>query len=85
MKTAGFDNLNSKLLLSMRVQGVTPEYARTVKQQFPGVTAEDLVKARIFHIDTAFVASAKSRGFAHLSFEKLVQLRISGLLDDESK
>jgi len=85
MKAAGFTELNSKLLLSMRVQGVTPEYARTMKQQFPNVKAEDLVKARIFHIDSAFIASAKSHGFANLSFDKLVQLRISGLLDDESK
>ena len=85
MKAAGFDNLDSKLLLSMRVQGVTPEYARALKQQFPGVSAEDLVKARIFHIDSDFIASAKSHGFANLSFDKLVKLRISGLLDDESK
>ena len=85
MKAEGFDNLDSKLLLSMRVQGITPEYARALKQQFPGVSAEDLVKARIFHIDSDFIASAKSLGFANLSFEKLVKLRISGLLDDESK
>jgi beta-lactamase regulating signal transducer with metallopeptidase domain len=85
MKAAGFDHLKSQSLLAMRVQGVTPEYARSMKQQFPGVTADDLIKARIFHIDSDFVASAKSHGFNNLSFEKLVQLRISGLLDEESK
>ena len=84
MKAAGFDGLTSKQLLAMRVQRVTPEYARQLNQQFPGVTADDLVKARIFHIDDEFIAQANKHGFTNLPFEKLVQLRISGILDDES-
>ncbi|HEY1575709.1 MAG TPA: M56 family metallopeptidase [Terracidiphilus sp.] len=84
MKAAGFDGLTSKELVNMRVQGVTPEYARTLKQKFPKVTAEDLVKARIFRIDDEFIAQAAKHGFSNLPFDKLVQLRISGLLDDES-
>jgi beta-lactamase regulating signal transducer with metallopeptidase domain len=84
MKSAGFDGLTSKQLLSMRVQGVTPEYARTLKQKFPSVTAEELVQARIFRIDDDFIASASRHGFNNLPFKKLVQLRISGILDDES-
>jgi beta-lactamase regulating signal transducer with metallopeptidase domain len=84
MKAAGFEGLTSKQLLSMRVQGITPEYARGIKQQFPGATAEDVLKTRIFNIDAAFIAAAQKHGFNNLSLEKLVQLRISGLLDDES-
>jgi beta-lactamase regulating signal transducer with metallopeptidase domain len=84
MKAAGFENLDSKQLLAMRVQGVTPEYARQVKQKFPKATADDLVKARIFRIDDEFIAQAAKHGFTNLPFDKLVQLRISGLLDDES-
>ena len=84
MKAAGFDALTSKQLLEMRVQGVTPEYARDIKRQFPNATAEDLVKTRIFRIDAEFIAAAQKHGFNNLSLEKLVQLRISGLLDDES-
>ncbi len=86
MKAAGYGDLSSKQLLAMRVQGVTPEYARSIAQQFPGATPEDLVKTRIFNIDAAFVAQAKKHGFADLSLEKLVKLRISGVLeDDDSK
>jgi beta-lactamase regulating signal transducer with metallopeptidase domain len=84
MKAAGFDSLTSQQLLAMRVQGVTPEYARQIKQKFPQATADDLVKARIFRIDDEFIAQAAKHGFNNLSFDKLVQLRISGLLDDES-
>jgi hypothetical protein len=83
MKAAGFTNLNSKELVSLRVQGVTPEYARSITQQYPGATIHDIVKTKIFSIDADFIASAKAHGFKDLSLDKLVKLRISGILDDE--
>ncbi|HEY1903820.1 MAG TPA: M56 family metallopeptidase [Terracidiphilus sp.] len=86
MKAAGFGGLTSQQLLALRVQSVTPEYARTIAQQYPGATADDLVKTRIFNIDAAFIASARKHGFTDLSLDKLVKLRVSGVLDDnESK
>lgn len=84
MKAAGFGGLSSKELVNMRIQGVTPEFARKLKQKFPQVTADDLIKARIFRIDDEFVAQVERHGFKDLSFDKLVKLRISGLFDDES-
>ena len=83
LKSAGFD-VNSKQLLSLRVQGVTPEYAQKIKKEFPNATVDNLLQARIFRIDDDFIAQAKRHGFQNLSFDKLVQLRISGILDDES-
>jgi beta-lactamase regulating signal transducer with metallopeptidase domain len=82
MKAAGFDSIPSQELIALRVHGVTPEYAKTVKQQYPNATIDELVQLRIFHIDDAFIAAAKRHGFNSLSIEKLVQLRISGLLGD---
>ena len=84
MKSAGFPDLTSKQLVSLRVQGVTPEYAQQIAQAYPGATVDDVIKTRIFRIDAAFIESAKKHGFTDLSLEKLVQLRITGLLDDES-
>jgi beta-lactamase regulating signal transducer with metallopeptidase domain len=84
MKSAGFTNLSQQQLVGLRVQGVTPEYAQEIARQFPGASVEDLIKTRIFHIDPAFIEQAKKFGLTNLSIEKLVQLRISGVLDDES-
>jgi beta-lactamase regulating signal transducer with metallopeptidase domain len=84
MKAAGFKDLDSQKLVALRVQGVTPEYARTIAQKYPGATADDVIKTRIFKIDADFIALAQKYGFNNLSLDKLVQLRISGLLDDES-
>jgi beta-lactamase regulating signal transducer with metallopeptidase domain len=84
IKAAGFTT-TSKQLVAMRIQHVTPEFARDIHRRFPNATSEDLVTAGVFKINDAFIASAEKHGFTNLSFQKLVQLRISGLLDDESK
>lgn len=84
MKSAGFPNLTSQQMISLRVQGVTPEYAQEIAKEFPGATVEDVIKTRIFHIDGAFIEQAKKFGLKPLTLERLVQLRISGVLDDES-
>jgi beta-lactamase regulating signal transducer with metallopeptidase domain len=83
MKSAGFGNIPPKDLLALRVQGITPELAKSAKQQFPDATVSDLIQLGVFHIDANFIASAKRHGFNNLSIQKLVQLRISGLLEDD--
>ena len=82
MKAAGFGAIPAKKLIALRVQGVTPEYARNMKAQFPDVTVDQLIQLRVFHIDADFVASAARHGFGPLTIDKLVKLRISGILDD---
>jgi beta-lactamase regulating signal transducer with metallopeptidase domain len=85
LKAAGFGDIPTKELMALRIQGVTPEYAREVRQRYPNATAQDLLNTRVFRIDEAFIAAAQKHGFTNLSLQKLVQLRISGLLDDEAK
>ncbi|HEX4039743.1 MAG TPA: M56 family metallopeptidase [Acidobacteriaceae bacterium] len=82
MKDAGFPSIAQHQLIALRVQGVTPDFARSVKAQFPDATVNDLVQMRVFHIDSAFIASAQRHGFAQLTLQKLIRLRISGVLDD---
>jgi len=84
MKSAGFGDLAHDQLMALRVQDVTPEYAQQIRQQYPGATADDVVKTKIFNIDAAFIANAKRHGFNDLTLDKLVKLRISGILDDDS-
>ena len=84
MKAAGFTDLNNGKLVELRVQNVTPEYVQEVHKQFPNATSEQIIKLRIFGVDSAFIAAAKSHGFNDLTAEKLIKLRISGILDDEA-
>jgi beta-lactamase regulating signal transducer with metallopeptidase domain len=82
MKEAGFSSIPSEKLVALRIHNVTPEFAKSAKQQYPDITVDQLLQLRIFRIDDAFIASAKSHGFNQLTIDKLIKLRISGLLDD---
>ncbi len=83
LKSAGIGTLDSDKLIAFRVQGVTPEFAKEMKQQFPSVTPDELISMRIFHIDRSFITSVKKHGLDVTDVQKLIQLRISGLLPDE--
>ncbi|HEY2038580.1 MAG TPA: M56 family metallopeptidase, partial [Edaphobacter sp.] len=81
MGAAGFGNLSTHDLVSLRAQGVTPEYVRWLKQSFPGADMEGVRRAAVFHVDANFMAKAKSHGFNDASLDKLVKLKMTGLLD----
>jgi beta-lactamase regulating signal transducer with metallopeptidase domain len=81
MKQKGFGDLNVHQLIALKSQGMTPEYAGWLKQQFPQATVEELHKAAIFHVDEKFVADAKAHGFDGKDLDKLLRLKMSGLLD----
>jgi beta-lactamase regulating signal transducer with metallopeptidase domain len=81
MAAAGFPGVNTENLISLRAQGVTPEYARWLKQTFADADLHRLGEASTFHIDADFIARAKSHGFTDTSLDKLVKLKMTGLLD----
>ena len=82
MKQKGFGDLNVHELISLKAQGMTPEYAGWLKQKFPQATPEELRRAAVFHLDDKFVADAKSHGFDTNNVDKLLKLKMSGLLND---
>ena len=82
MKQKGFGNLDLHQLITLKAQGMTPEYAGWLKQQFPQSTFEELKRAATFHLDEKFIAQAKTHGFDEKDLDKLLRLKISGLLDE---
>jgi len=81
MSATGFTGLSTRDLISLRAQGVTPEYVRWVKQTFPNADMHQVNQAAVFHVDADFIAKAKSHGFNDVSLDKLVKLKMTGLLD----
>jgi len=82
MKKTGFTDGSLQELISIKAQGVTPEYVSWFKQQFPQATMAELQRAAVFHLDDKFIAAAKSHGFDGKDLDKLLRLKISGLLDE---
>jgi beta-lactamase regulating signal transducer with metallopeptidase domain len=82
MKKTGFGDMNLQELISLKAQNVTPEYVAWLKQQFPQITLDELRRAAVFHLDDKFLAAAKSHGFDGKDLDKLLRLKMSGLLDE---
>ena len=82
MKKSGFGDMDMHQLISLKAQGVTPEYVTWLKQQFPQITFDELKRAAVFHLDDKFLADAKSHGFDGKDLDKLLRLKMSGLLDE---
>ncbi len=81
MKQKGFGDLSVHELIALKAQGMTPEQAGWLKQQFPQATTDELRRAAVFHLDEKFVADAKSHGFDDKNLDKLIKLKMSGLMD----
>jgi beta-lactamase regulating signal transducer with metallopeptidase domain len=82
MKQKGFATQDLHELVALKAQGLTPEYAGWMKQQFPQATTDEVRRAAMFHLDEKFMAAAKAHGFDGKSLDKLLRLRMSGLLDE---
>jgi beta-lactamase regulating signal transducer with metallopeptidase domain len=82
MKQEGFGDLDLHQLIALKAQGMTPDYAGWLKQHFPQASVEELKRAAIFHLDEKFIARAKAHGFDEKNIDKLMRLKMSGLLDD---
>jgi hypothetical protein len=81
MKKAGFTDIDVDGLISLKAQGVSPEYVNWFKHEFPQGTMDELRQAAVFHLDEKFITEAKGHGFDGKNLEKLLRLKISGLLD----
>jgi beta-lactamase regulating signal transducer with metallopeptidase domain len=81
MAAAGFPGLTTQDLIEFRSQGITPEYVRWFRQTFPSADSHALRQAAVFQINAEFIDEAKSHGFTDASLDKLVKIKMSGLLD----
>jgi beta-lactamase regulating signal transducer with metallopeptidase domain len=81
MAATGFQGLTTHDLVSLKAQGVTPEYVRWIKTTFPNADLNEVRKAAVFHIDEEFINKAKAHSFNSTDLDKLVKLKMTGLLN----
>lgn len=81
MASTGFQGLSTHDLVSLKAQGVTPEYVRWIKTTFPNADLQEVRKAAVFHIDEEFINKAKAHSFDNTDLDKLVKLKMTGLLN----
>ena len=81
LKAIGFQ-LDAGDVIAMKVQGVTPEYIKALQSAGLKLDAHGVIGAKVQGITPEFVERARSHGFQNLSFDKLMALKHSGVLDE---
>jgi beta-lactamase regulating signal transducer with metallopeptidase domain len=81
MAGAGFSGMSTHELVSLKAQGITPESVRWLKTAFPNADLHQVREAAVFHIDEEFVNKARAHSFNSTDLDKLVKLKMTGLLD----
>ncbi len=81
MASAGFAGLSAHDLISLKAQGVSPEYVRWIRTTFPKADLHEVQQAAVFHIDEDFITKAKAHSFNSTELDKLVKLKMTGLLN----
>ena len=81
MASAGFAGLSAHDLVSLKAEGVSPEYVRWIRTTFPNADLGEVRKAAVFHIDEDFINKAKAHSFNSTDLDKLVKLKMTGLLN----
>jgi beta-lactamase regulating signal transducer with metallopeptidase domain len=78
-------SLNLKLdaddVIAMKVQGVTADYVKSLQAAGLHFDAEELIGAKVQGITPEFIERARKMGFQNLDLDKLMRLKISGVLE----
>jgi len=76
MRAAGYD-VDLDKYIGMKIQGVTPEYARSMAAIGMGKpTADDLIAMKIHGVEPGTVAALRSSGLEANSFQDLIEYKI---------
>jgi hypothetical protein len=74
--------LDAGEIIAMKVQGVTPEYIKGLQSAGLKLDAHEVIAVKVQGITPEFVEKARQHGFQNLSFDKLMMLKHSGVLDE---
>jgi beta-lactamase regulating signal transducer with metallopeptidase domain len=77
MKAAGLPELTVDELIALKVQDVTPDYVRELREQGLNPTAQNLIAMRVQGISPEYVRDWHTAGL-HPDIEHLISLRVQG-------
>jgi beta-lactamase regulating signal transducer with metallopeptidase domain len=78
MKAQGYDNLTADELISLKVQGVTPEYIQQIKALGLHPSVNELISMRVQGIDPQYIKDMRDAGFS-ADIHQLISLRVQGV------
>jgi beta-lactamase regulating signal transducer with metallopeptidase domain len=85
MKAAGLSNLTVDQLVGMKVQGVTPEYVRSMKDLGLKIDPDTLIGMKVQGIAPNYVAEMRTATGQSLDADDLIGLKVQGVTPDYIK
>ena len=79
---AGYTDLSADDLISLKIHGVTADYARALQSAGFQPSASELVSMRIHSVTPEYAQALRASGFANLTIDQLVAGRIHGVNAD---
>jgi len=85
MKAAGLTNLSVDELVGMKIQGVTPEYVKSMKDLGLKIDPDTLVGMKVQGITPSYVAQMRGATGQSLDADDLIGLKVQGVTPDYIK
>jgi hypothetical protein len=72
---------NTDELIGMKVQGITPEYVKSMQAAgFKELDCDELIGAKVQGVTPEFIEKARKHGFQNLTLDKLIALKHADIL-----
>jgi len=85
MKAAGLTNLSVDQLVGMKIQGVTPEYVKSMKDLGLKIDPDTLMGMKVQGITPSYVAQMRAATGQSLDADDLIGLKVQGVTPDYIK
>jgi beta-lactamase regulating signal transducer with metallopeptidase domain len=78
MKAEGFDNLSADDLISMKVQGITPEYIHEIRAEGLKPSADELVGMKVQGISPEYIHEVRAMNLK-MDVDSLIGMKVQGI------
>ena len=85
MKAAGLTNLTVDQLVAMKVQGITPEYVKSMKDLGLKIDPDTLIGMKVQGVTPDYVAEMRTAAGQSLEADDLIGLKVQGVTPDYIK
>ena len=82
MAAAGLRDLNDRELMSLKTNGITPQFVREMTSVVPRITVNRIVAMRTNGVTKAYAEDLKTEGLTTLSAEQLIAFRVHAVTAD---
>jgi beta-lactamase regulating signal transducer with metallopeptidase domain len=79
LKAAGLDNLTVDQIIGLKIQGVTPEYVKEIRQLGLQADADELIGMKIQGVTPEYVRGMRDATGQPLNTDKLIGMKIQGV------